>query len=346
MKALWNSPARNLVGGLVFVVLVGCCAVLGYMANGWSLGDAFYMTVLTLYTVGYDEVRPIDTVALRSVTVGLIVFGCTGMIFLTGALVQFITFNQFQQLFGGRRMQSQINALRDHTIVCGFGRIGAMLARELQAGRVRFVVVERETERFEEAKTQGYCCLHADATEERVLELAGVGRARTLATVLPDDAANVFITLSARSMNAGLTILARGEAPSTERKLLQAGANTVVLPAHIGAERMAEMILYPGVAGSGGGNVPLRAMERQLRQAGLGLELAVAEPGSAYAGRTVGEIQRAAEGAFLIVGIERPQATVAEQAHDGTLVEPGDGVLVMGRSGLASALRGFAAGRA
>lgn len=345
MKALWNSPARNLVAGLIFVAAVSAVAVVGYVANGWSVADAVYMTVLTIYSVGYDEVRPVDTPALRAVTIALIVLGCTGMIFLTGALFQFFTFNQLQQVLGLRRMQNQIDALRDHTIVCGYGRIGAMLARDLHAGAAPFVVLERTAARFEEARDSGYCAMLADATEERALIAAGVERARIVATVLPDDAANVFITLSARSLNAGLIIYARGEATSTERKLKQAGANAVVLPAHIGAERMAELILYPAAASSGRGNAPLRSIEPQLRRAGLGLELAVVEAGSDYAGMTVAEIQHAAAGAFLVVGVERPGAAGDIAAEDGTRVSAGDGVLVMGRMGLASALRGFAAGK-
>ena len=341
MKSLWISPVRNLVGGLAFVATVMVCAIFGYMANGWSFGDALYMAVLTIYTVGYDEVRPIDTPALRAVTLGLIVFGCTGMIFLTGVLVQFITFSQLQQLLGTRRMQNQIERLCDHVIICGFGRIGGMVAKELHAGLARFVVLERLPERVEEARALGYLALQADATDETVLEQVGVKGARVLATVLPNDAANVFITLSARSLNADLVILARGEAPSTVKKLVQAGANTVVQPAHIGAERFAELILYPAAASSGRGNAPLRAVEPQLRRAGLGLELAVVEAGSAFAGLTVGEIQRAAGGAFLVVGVERPGAAGTEAALDSTRVQPGDGVLVMGRMGLTEALRGF-----
>lgn len=343
MKSLWISPVRNLVGGLAFVAAVMVCAIVGYMANGWPFGDALYMTVLTVYTVGYDEVRPIDTPALRAVTIGLIVLGCTGMIFLTGVLVQFITFSQLQQLLGSRRMQNQIDRLTDHVIICGFGRLGAMLALELHSGEARFVVLERIADRVEEARALGYLALQADATDETVLELVGVKAARVLATVLPDDAANVFITLSARGLNEDLVILSRGEAPSTVKKLMQAGANTVVQPAHIGAERFAELILYPAAASTGRGNAPLRAVEPQLRRAGLGLELAVAETGSAYAGLTVGEIQRAAGGAFLVVGIEHQGAGGTEAAQDGTRVQPGDGVLVMGRMGLAEALRGFRA---
>src|SRR6266568_3806126 len=155
MKGLAQWPARNLVFGVMFVLTVGAIAVAAYAANGWSLGDALYMVVLTVFTVGYDEVHPIDTPALRTITIALIVTGCTGMIFLTGALVQFITFSQIQQVFGTKRMNRQIGQLRDHVVVCGFGRIGAMLAQELAAGGADFVILEQDPDRCAEAREKG-----------------------------------------------------------------------------------------------------------------------------------------------------------------------------------------------
>ncbi|HET6239304.1 MAG TPA: potassium channel family protein [Acetobacteraceae bacterium] len=111
-----NSPVRNLIGGVLFVLTVGGLAVVGYMSQGWNFGDALYMVVLTVFTVGYDEVEPVATVPLRAITMGLIVTGCTGMIFLTGALVQCITLSGIQQLLGHKHMNHQIEQLRNHVI--------------------------------------------------------------------------------------------------------------------------------------------------------------------------------------------------------------------------------------
>ncbi len=344
MNDVWRSPIRNMVGGVVFVLAVMVLAVIGYMACGWDFGDAAYMVVVTIFTVGYGEVRPVDTPELRAVTIAQIVLGCTGMIFLTGALVQFITIAGLQQMLGWKRMKSRIDHLSDHVIVCGYGRIGIMLARELKAARVSFVVVERAEARFVEAREHGYLCVNADATEEATLIEAGVMRARVLATVLPDDAANVFITLSARSLNKGLSIIARGEVPSTETKLLQAGANDVVLPTHIGAERMAEMILYPGTAGMIRRPEGMRQMERELNRLGLELEVVVAEAGSAFAGQAVGDIERQAGGAFMIVAVERAGGRVSDRPEPAMRVLPGDGVTIIGRGGRAQVVKGFGAG--
>jgi voltage-gated potassium channel len=197
MKLLLNSPARNLLGGAIFVLTIGSLAIVGYISQGWSFSDALYMVVLTVFTVGYDEVQPVTPGPLRAITIGLIVTGCTGMIFLTGALVHFITITGIKQVLGIKHMSHQIEHLRDHVIVCGCGRIDNMLTRELKAGGARFGVVERSAERIEEARALGYLCVHADASDETTLQRAGIDRARVLATVLPDDAVNVFITLSA-----------------------------------------------------------------------------------------------------------------------------------------------------
>ena len=343
MRLLLNSPIRNLVGGVGFVATVGGLAIIAYMSQGWDAADALYMVVLTVFTVGYQEVHPIATMPLRAITMGLIVTGCTGMIFLTGALVQFITITGIQQVLGHKHMNNQIERLRNHVIVCGFGRIGNMLSRELKAGGVQFVVLERSMERFEEARDLGYLCLHADANDEAALQRAGVEGARALATVLPDDAVNVYVTLSARSKNKSLMIIARGESPSTISKLQYAGANEVVLPAHIGAERVAELILYPDAAramhnGDRGG-----VMERELHGLGLELELVVAEKGSEFVGRTVHEIEAKVGPAFFVVAINRQSGGMIARPDGSTRIEAADGVVILGRSGRAEALRGFQA---
>jgi voltage-gated potassium channel len=336
-----NSPVRNLLGGVLFVLTVGGLAIVAYMSQGWNFGDALYMVVLTVFTVGFDEVQPVATVPLRAITMGLIVTGCTGMIFLTGALVQAITLSGIQQLLGHKHMNHQIERLRNHVIVCGFGRIGNMLARELKAGGAPFVILERSAERLEEARALGYLCLHADASDETMLRQAGVEHARALATVLPDDAVNVFVTLSARNLNKSMLIIARGESPSTVTKLVYAGANEVVLPAHIGAERVAEIILYPNATKAMHGGDRTGAMERELHGLGLELELTVAEKGSKFAGLTVDEIEAQVGPAFFIVAIDRPGAAMIARPDGTTRIEPADGVVILGRANRAEALRGF-----
>ena len=327
------SPFRNLISIIAFLMVVVTLATVAYMMAGWSFGDAIYMVLLTVYTVGYEEVRPVNTPYLHVVTLGTIILGCTGMILVTGALVQAFTVSQIQQLLGSNRVKTEINKLKRHVIVCGFGRIGAMLARDLAAGGAAFVILERNEARFNQARDLGYLCWQGDATDEASLLAVGVEHASILATVLPDDAANVFITLSARSLNPAIQIIARGEATSTQNKLIQAGADQVVLPTHTGAERIAEMILFPETVRFVRGSERMAEFEKVLRDLGLDLEVVVASEGTAVAGLTIAGLESRAQGAVFIVQVNRKDGATVTRPPGDLRIEPGDGLVVVGRAG-------------
>jgi voltage-gated potassium channel len=346
VKLSGQSAATPLIHGVVYILVVMVLGTAGYRIAGWNFSDAFYMVIITLFTVGYGEVHPIATPALRVLTITLIVLGCTGMIYLTGAIVQFLTANQLQNLLGLKRMKNEIDHLKEHVIVCGFGRIGRMLSRDLRTAGKGFVVVEREESRIVNARGLGYLCVQGEATDEQTLKAAGITRARTLATVLPDDAANVFITLSARSLNKDLEIIARGEAPTTEGKLLHAGANQVILPAHIGAERIAEMILYPDSASMIRSAEQLEGFGHGLRNLGLNLVVITVAADSRFAGLTVEEIEHQADGAFLIVALNRRDGTTVPRPDPKTPVTSGDGVVIIERGGRGGAQAAFMGGKA
>jgi Trk K+ transport system NAD-binding subunit len=338
LTGLLDSPVRNLTFGMIYVVMVMVLATAAYIAAGWSFRDAIYMVVITVYTVGFNEVRPINTPALNVITMALIVLGCTGVIFLTGALVQYITLSQLTKTMGHKRMKAQIDQLTEHVIICGFGRIGVPLAKSLSEARAGFVIVEKDESRINQAIEAGHLCLQGDAASETVLYAAGVMRARVLVSALPTDAVNVFITLSARALNSELTIIARGEEASTEKKLLQAGASKVVLPTHIGAERMADMILFEESTRLIDSLERAHGFQRALRTFGIELEVVTAVQHSAAILMTVGAIERQARGAFFVVQINRRDGDVHTNPPPDTVVREGDGVVVIGRSLRAEAL--------
>jgi len=180
-----------------------------------------------------------------------------------------------------------------------------------------------------------------DATDAVTLQEAGVMRARTLATVLPNDAANVFITLRARGLNPGLEIIARGEVPATEAMLLQAGANKVVLPTHIGAERIAELIMYQEAARFIHGSPRMREFEQVLHSLGLELELIEAAPDSKMVGQTIEAVEQLANGGLFIVRVNRPGDGVITNPDGKTVIQPGDGVVIVGRGAKARELGGL-----
>ena len=328
---LLDSPIRTLVSIVLFVLVVILLAIVAYMGAGWSLVDASYMVLLTIYTVGFSEVRPISTPYLHAVTMALMILGCTGMILLTGALVQFFTITQLQQILGGRRVKAEIDKLENHVIVIGFGRIGVMLAKELKAGGAPFMILEQNEKRAAEVRDLGHLCLVGDATSETALRDAGILRARTLATVLPNDAANVFITLSARALNPGIEIIARGEVPSTESKLIQAGANKVILPTHIGAERIAEMILFPETARMLRSSSKFIELERSLRGLGLNMAVVVVPDKGSLTGLSIEQIERRADGRFLIIQLNRKGGDTITSPDRALKVQGGDGVVIVSR---------------
>jgi Trk K+ transport system NAD-binding subunit len=332
-----GSPLRTLAATLIFVGIVFFAATIGYTVAGWSLGDSAYMVLLTIFSVGYGEVHPIDTAYLRELTSATMILGCTGMIVLTGALVQVFTLIQIRSLLGVDRMNSQIDQLSDHVIICGWGRIGVQIARELARAASAFVVIERDAAKAAAAQAEGFLVITAEATDEGALEQAGIAKARVLATVLPNDAANVFITLSARSLNPAIEIIARGEAPSTESKLFHAGASKVVLPTHIGAERIVEMILYPATQHTIGESVEMTEMKRGLHDFGLDLEVVMAAENGALTGETVFDAERRGGGAFFIVQIERIDGQTISHPGPDVPIEAGDTVLLVVRGNRLSA---------
>jgi voltage-gated potassium channel len=338
LRGFLDSPHRNLILGILYTLTVMMAGTAAYMIVGWSLRDAFYMVITTVYTVGFEEVRPINTPALYVITVTLIVLGCTGVIFLTGALVQFFTLSTLNKAIGIKRMNKQIDQLSGHVVVCGFGRLGSVLARSLAASSAGFVIIEPEETRAVDAREQGYLCIHGDATSEKTLLAAGITRAAALASVVSADALNVFITLSARALNPGLTIVARGELASTESKLIQAGADKVVLPTHIGAERVAELLLFQESARIIEGLERSHGFQRVLRSFGIELEVVTAAPQSPAVRMTVDAIERQARGAFFIVQINRRDGDVHTGPPGSTVVGEGDGVVLIGRPNRAAVL--------
>lgn len=325
-----HSLRRVLIG---FAVLGS--AILGGTAGyvilaGAPVLDALFMVVITIFSVGYEETIPADTPLLKVYTIVFIVTGCSALLYIVGGLIQMGTEGELNRALGARRMTRGIESLRNHTVICGFGRMGQILAQELLSADSSFVVIERNDERRTLAEQMGCLVLDADATTEEALIEAQVGRARCLATVLPVDADNVFITLSARNLNPTLKIYARGELPSTEPKLRQAGANHVVLPATIGGIRMAHLIVRPDATRllSSLGN--LETMNADLEQVGLHLsDLAVYE-NSPLIGKTVKDIEIEGTGAHLVVAIRRHDGKLITKPPADTSIEASDTIIVVG----------------
>jgi voltage-gated potassium channel len=233
---------------------------------GWGWIDAIYMVTITIFGVGYGEVRPIEEPWLKFFTMGVIFAGCSSLIYVIGGIVQLLAEGEIEQMLGLRSRSRDMDQLSDHTIICGYGRVGQMLAVELVNQNASLVIIDRSPDRIEQATADGFLALQGDAIEDDVLCQSGLLRAKTLATVLPDDADNVFITLTARDLSDSIRIIARAEYPSTERKLLRGGASSVVMPSAIGAVRIAQLATAPTVEATPLSEDRFRIIDQSIRK--------------------------------------------------------------------------------
>jgi voltage-gated potassium channel len=328
-----KTPLRRLLFGAGGFLLTIGIAVSGYRIAGWSWMDAIYMVVITIFGVGYGEVRPVVDTGLRLFTMFVIVAGTSSVVYSVGAFLQLVTEGEINRALGARRMTLEIETLDQHVIICGFGRMGILLAARMVEAQRSFVVVDRDEERIAQARDRGYLVRLGDATDESLLEAAGIRRAAVLATVLPNDALNVFITLTARNLNPQMMILARGEQASTEKKLLQAGANRVVLPAAIGATRMAHLITHPASLDFLDTSNSLSSLNEILSQVQVELDELPIAAHSELIGASVGAIEVRGQGAFIVVALRHSDGEMVIHPTPEITLQIGDTLIVMGRRG-------------
>ena len=238
---------HNLLLSCILLLIIIVIGTAGYvLIEQWPILDSFYMTVVTLSTVGFGEVRPLSEPG-RLFTAGLIITGTGILAYSVGSLVQFMVEGKFKTLLGIKKMRQQIDKLNDHYIICGYGRIGKFICQEFKAHPMPFVVVEHDPERCSQMHDADLLYVKGDATYDSTLIKAGIERARGLITAVTSDTDNVYITLSARGLNPSLFILSRAGEESIEKKLMRAGATKVISPYTIGASRMAQAVLRPSV---------------------------------------------------------------------------------------------------
>jgi voltage-gated potassium channel len=238
------NPLLQLKSAIFALIVLVLAGTIGYaVIEGWPYLDALYMTVTT---VGYMEVHALSR-AGRIFTLLVIVSGVTVLFYTVGKIAQVMFEGQFQRYFGRMKVEKQIESMRDHYIICGYGRIGSLICREFAAKPVPFVVVENKPEVIEKLEEEHYPYLRGNATEDESLLKAGIKRAKGLVSVVTSDTENVYITLTARGLNPDLYILARAGEEGSDIKLQRAGANKVISPYHIGGSRMAQAILRPNV---------------------------------------------------------------------------------------------------
>ena len=255
---------KQLKFGLTFLVIALVGGTLGYsLIEGWDPLSSLYMTVITITTVGYGEVRPLSQAGV-AFTMALIL-GSVGMVaFIVVGLARVMVEGEVRRIFGRRKLEKRISNLKDHYIICGYGRIGGYICHELTSRPVPFVVVEKDPSVTQRIEDRSCLYVNGDATNDDILRKAGIDSARCLVATVASDADNLYIPLTARELNPDLYILSRATDEKAQKKLLTAGANKVVSPYLIGAHRMAMALLRPAV---------VDFMEIAMRERSLELQL-------------------------------------------------------------------------
>jgi voltage-gated potassium channel len=229
---------------LVTLLLIGS---LGFVwVEGWDFFDALYMTVTTLTTVGYAEVHPLNKIG-RIYNMLLILAGMGVLFYIVGSIGRVLVEGELHAVFGRRQLIKHIKRLKNHYIICGFGRIGEVIARHLKDRGLSLVVIESDPALLAHLEASGYYFINGDGTREEVLLEAGIERAKGLVSVVSTDADNVYVVLTARSLNPHLFIVARAEEFGSEQKMLRAGADKVESPYQMGGQKMAQTIMRPTV---------------------------------------------------------------------------------------------------
>src|ERR1044072_3178664 len=311
---------QNAIIALAIAIVFG---TVGFrLVEGWSFTDSFYVTVQTLTTVGYGDVPP-RPLAGRGFAIVVMLIGVGGVALAASTIVQSVVQSELISTFGQRRLSKRMRKLQDHYIICGSGRVGSHLVRDLQGEDQPFIIVESDGPRAAEFSQRGFNVLVGDATVEETLRDAGVERARGLAACLPDDADNVYVVLTARDLNPRLHIVARAAEEQAEAKLVRAGANHVVAPTIIGGHRMAVSLTKPAV-----GEFFDSITGSKLS---LGFEQMLVEEGSSLVGQVLRETPIRAELDIVIISIRRRNGEMVFNPAAQTIIEAGDILIAIGQ---------------
>lgn len=316
--------------GTAFFVLTIIVAVIGYLLFGWTTLEAVYMVVITIFGVGYGEVKPLETAPEKIFTIFVILAGTSSALYIVGGFVQMVAEGEITRAFDAQRKRNAIASMENHTIICGYGRIAQVMVSQLAKTDQTFIIIDKDPHRIALAEEKGFPIKEGDAMDEDLLETVGIDRAAVLATVLPDDSTNVFVTLTARELNSNLLIIARGNLPSTEKKLRLAGANHIISPATVSGVQMANLITRPSSTDFLQEKARHNSLNELLSQIDVQMEELTVTLGSSLAGKTVGELEIRGKGAFILVALRRSNGELVAHPHSSMMLNAQDILIVLG----------------
>jgi len=280
------------------------------------------MTVITLSTVGFQEVRPLSDTG-RVFTAGLIIVGIGTVGYGFGNLAAFFIEGEMKELFRTHKMEKIIKKLHDHIIICGYGDEGRHAGEEFDRSRVPYLIIEKDADLVEKLHNEDRLAIHGDATDDEVLLKAGIERAKGLIAAVPEDSENVFVTLTARGFNPNLTIVARAANESTIDKLFRAGATKVISSSEIGGKRMASVLLRPSVVNFL--DVIMHDQELALR-----LEEITVNEKSNFAGKSIRDLRIRERTGAMVIAFKREGMPIQINPPAESTLHFGDVLIVMG----------------
>ncbi len=320
---------------LMALVLIGMVGF--HFIEGWHWFDGFYMVLTTISTIGYGEVHPLSH-AGRVFNAFIIVAGVGLVLLFFGGATQALLEFELQSVFGRRRMDREISRLSEHFILCGAGRVGRSAARELARKPLPFVIVDSDAEKLARYSSEGWLTLVGDATHTAVLQQARVGQARGLVASTTTDATNIYIILTARSLNPKLNIIARASEDEAEKHLLSAGANHVISPYNFAGYRIAQTFMRPNVV-----DFFDTAMNQELP---LEIEEVQVQSGSRFAGKTLEGSRIRQEMGVIVLAIKGEGSSMRFNPAPDETIHEGDHLIAMGEPDGLRKLESSAAERA
>jgi voltage-gated potassium channel len=318
------NPKQRIIFLIVLISSVILLGTIGFMAvERWGFFDSLYMTIITLTTVGYMEVHPLSNIG-RAFTIILILTGVGTMLYVLSVGARILLEGELREIFGRRKLSKRIEKLEDHYIICGYGRMGKIICREMMQSNAPFIITEKDPGVIASID-KNILAVQGDSTQDAVLKEAGIEKAKGLISVLSTDADNLYVVLSARGLNPKLRIVARASDEGVEQKLVRAGADHVVSPYFIGGLRIAHTILKPAVVdfiefATKSGNIELQMEEIQVKESSPITDKALDECG----------IRK--ELGIIIVAIKRASGEMEFNPKSTSVIKRGDTLVAMGET--------------
>ncbi|MDY6967973.1 MAG: potassium channel protein [Spirochaetota bacterium] len=306
---------------LLLTILFGTISF--HLVEGISLFNSLYMTIITISTVGFSEIKPLSTYG-RIITIIIIATGITIGAYTIGTLLRMLIEGELSKTFGRRKLEKEIIRLKEHYIICGFGRIGSLICQELMNHNIQFVVIENDPASIEQLVMEKYLYIHMDATSDEAIMKAGIMKAKGIVPAVRSDADNVFITLTAKGLRPDIFILSRSSDEKSEIKLKRAGASKVVTPYLIGGKRMAQSLIRPTVVDF----IDIAMMNNHL---GLVMEEAQVQEGSPLIGKSLLDSNLKKDFGIIIVAIKKYHGEMIYNPKYSEILDINDVIVLIGK---------------